>query len=456
MIPRTLVPRDVRPVSPDDLKKLGRRTTTYMDDRTVVPSELSDAPPLDGKTTIPTHLPLGVLISRTLVDRSMPIKRLENAKPQTEFSIPQSIQDSRVVVPAYVETMAPEERKEVGHAPELTPELREIVEPDVFITGDANLLIQPVDKKNARSDAAVRTISLIVHIGVIILLIFPPDFLRSRIPTQAELDLARKQLSFVYMPPEGPSAPAPPQPKIHITPRTLNTVTPPRETPLPPVPQPAPQPPAKDLPEAPRPQMQPPVDPRPQPAQPVTPPPSALEAIQPPKPTPDHLNLGINQSPSKSLQSQIDNAARQNGGRVYVPQSSPIPRQGGGGGVRGPGMQPGVSLLTPTEGVDFSSYLQRVLASVKRNWYAIMPESANMGDKGIVALTFKITKDGIVPVQDPNLERTSGKEPLDNAAMSAIRASSPFEPLPAQFKGDHIELRFIFFYNLPIDASQAQ
>jgi TonB family protein len=265
--------------------------------------------------------------------------------------------------------------------------------------------------------------------------------------------LARKQLSFVYMPPEGPSIPAPPTPKIHINPKTLNTVTPPRETPLPPVPQPAPQPPARDLPEAPRPQVLPPVNP--QPAQPVAPAPSHLEPIQLPKPTPDHLNLGIDQSsPSKLLHNQIDNAARQNGGHVYLPPSgSSIPRQGGGG-VRGPGMQPGVSMLTPTDGVNFDDYLQRVLASVKRNWYAIMPESAYMGDKGIVALTFKITKDGIVPMSDPNLERTSGREPLDNAAMSAIRASSPFEPLPAQFKRDHIELRFIFFYNLPVDASQ--
>ncbi len=222
MIPRTLVPRDVRPVSPDELKKPARRTTTYMDDRTVVPTELSDAPPLDGKTTIPAHLPLGVLVNRTLVDRGMPVKLLENARPYDQYSIPQGVQDDRVVVPAYVEVPAPRERKEFERAPEMTPELREIVEPDVFITGDANLLIQPEDRKNAKSDATVRTISLIVHVALILLIIFPPDFLRSRAPTQAELELARKQLSFVYMPPEGPSVAPPPTPKIHITPKTLN------------------------------------------------------------------------------------------------------------------------------------------------------------------------------------------------------------------------------------------
>jgi outer membrane biosynthesis protein TonB len=453
MIPRTLVPRDVRPVSPDDLKKLGRRTTTYMDDRTVVPSELSDAPPLDGKTTIPSHLPLGVLISRTLVDRSMPIKHLENAKPPTEFSIPQGIQNSRVVVPAYVEAPAPQDLKDFERAPQMTAELREIVEPDVFITGDANLLIQPEYRKDQKSDATVRAISVIVHIALILLIIFPPKFLQRHVPTQAEIELARKQLSFVYMPPEGPSAPAPPTPKLHIERKTLNKITPPRETPLPPVPESAPQPQPKDLPEAPKPQIPPPVNT--QPSQPVAPTPSAIEPILPPKTNSKPLDLGLrNSSPGKQLQDQIENAARQNGHTVYAPPS-PGTQRSGGGGVRGPGMQPGVMMMTPTDGIDFDSYLKRVVESVRRNWYAIMPESANMGDKGIVVLTFRITKDGIVPVPDPNLERTSGKEPLDNAAMSAIRASSPFEPLPSQYKRPYIELKFAFFYNIPIgDISQ--
>jgi outer membrane biosynthesis protein TonB len=446
MIPRTLVPRDVRPVSPDELKRPARRTTTYMDDRTVVPSELSDAPPLDGKTTIPSHLPLGVLISRTLVDRSMPIKHLENAKPPTEFSIPQGIQDSRVVVPAYVETPAAQDLKDFERAPQMTAELREIVEPDVFITGDANLLIQPEDKRNTKTDATVRTISVIVHIALILLIIFPPKFLQRHVPTQAELDMARKQLSFVYMPPEGPSLPKPPSPKMPINPKTLNKIAPHRDTPLPPVPTPAPQPEPKDLPDAPKPQFQPPVNPPP--SQPVAPAPSAIEPIQPPNPNSKHLDLGLKpSSPGKLLQDQIDNAARQNGGRVYIPPSSETPR-GGGGGVRGPGMRPGAMILSPTDGIDFDGYLRRVVASVQRNWYAIMPESANMGDKGIVYLTFCITPNGAVPVTDPNLERTSGKEPLDNAAMSAIRASSPFEPLPSQYKRPCLELRFAFFYNI--------
>ena len=74
-----------------------------------------------------------------------------------------------------------------------------------------------------------------------------------------------------------------------------------------------------------------------------------------------------------------------------------------------PECKPGAQILTPTEGVDFSSYIQRLLATLKRNWYAVMPQSAMMGDKGMVSTTFQINRDGSIPPPDPLLEQTSGK-----------------------------------------------
>ena len=105
-------------------------------------------------------------------------------------------------------------------------------------------------------------------------------------------------------------------------------------------------------------------------------------------------------------------------------------------------------MLTPDQGVDFNNYLARVYASVKRNWFAVMPESVYLGDKGIVVLHFKIMRNGSVAVDDPAVMRNSGKEPLDRAAVSSVRASNPFEPLPPAFSGDYIELQFTYFYNL--------
>ena len=84
MIPRTLVPTDVRSVyrRHDGATRRNSRCAAFRPIWTTVRSclrELSDAPPLDGKTTIPSHLPLGVLVDRTLVSRSMPRNSLRNS-----------------------------------------------------------------------------------------------------------------------------------------------------------------------------------------------------------------------------------------------------------------------------------------------------------------------------------------------------------------------------------------
>jgi hypothetical protein len=451
MIPRTLVPTDVRPPRADEPKKPARRLSTYMDDRTVVPHELSDAPPLNGKSSIPSHLPLGVLVDRTLVPRGLEPKPIENLRPLSEYA-PVAVLDARVVVPAYVEPAAPEEIKEFERAPQMTPELRAVVEPDIFITGDANLLIEPQVKRDAKKDALTRTVSVLVHIGLVVFIIFLPQIFPTHVPTQNEIELARQQLTWTnlapYRPEVKPGPPPAPKPNVRLDNKTLNKVAPPRaethavEAPPPPTPERQP-----DLPAAPTARANVNPDPRPAPA------PSTLEAVQPPpQPAPGHLNLQLpNASPGKAIQDQLQDAVKHTGGGTYgsggyVPRGAGSGRGGGGG--QGAFMGNQAQILTPTEGVDFSSYINRLLATVKRNWYAVMPESALLGDKGAVFTTFQINSDGSVPIPDPALERTSGKDPLDTAAMSAIRSSNPFEPLPPQFKGPFIRIRLIFLYNL--------
>ncbi len=252
MIPRTLVPTDVRPLSADSAKNIGHRLTTYMDDRTVVPPELSDAPPLDGKTTIPSHLPLGVLVDRTLVPRGMEAKAFENVKPMPQY-VPLAILDSRTVVPAYVEPATSEDVKEFERAPHrMTAQLREVVEPDIFTTGDANLLIEPEEKRDAKADAFTRTASVIVHIGLIVFLVFLPQIFPAHVPTATEIELARNQLGLTYLRPYQPAKPpGPVGPKVRIDNKTLNKVAPPRaESHAIEAPAPAPAP-ERDLPAAP-------------------------------------------------------------------------------------------------------------------------------------------------------------------------------------------------------------
>jgi TonB family protein len=460
MIPRTLVPTDVRPLTEEEAKKPSRRLTTYMDDRTVVPSELSEgAVPLDGKTTIPSHLPLGVLVDRTLVSRSMPAKHFESFGPISEYPA-LDILDSRVVVPAYVEPPEQREIDKFDKPPQMTAQLRELVEPDVFNTGEANLLVEPEEKRDAKEDLITRALSIAFHIAAIIFVIFLPKIFPPRVPTLDETIAAGKSLGVVYLPSDAESlskAPASaPAPKVHITPKTLNKVAPPRaeshaiEAP----PAASPERPRSDLPSAPTPHvptnsnsasLPPPVENH------------TSELLLPSQPQPKPgLNLGLpSSSPGKQMQDQIQSAIKQSpGGGTYSGGATIPGGNGRGGGGRGPGAGTGMQILTDTQGVNFDSYMRRLHDIVLKNWSAVLPESYYMGDKGIVVITFHIDRDGSIHVTEPVLERTSGKEALDRAVFAAIRSSVPFEPLPSQFKGPFIELRAAFFYNIQPGSEQ--
>jgi TonB family protein len=128
--------------------------------------------------------------------------------------------------------------------------------------------------------------------------------------------------------------------------------------------------------------------------------------------------------------------------------------RGGGGGQEGDfglgtgarGRQYGqLDILSDTQGVDFGPYLQRILQDVKDNWYRAIPESALMGKKGKLAIEFAITRNG--QVAGMKLIATSGDDPLDRAAWAGITASNPFPPLPGEFTGPYLALRFRFYYN---------
>jgi outer membrane biosynthesis protein TonB len=107
-----------------------------------------------------------------------------------------------------------------------------------------------------------------------------------------------------------------------------------------------------------------------------------------------------------------------------------------------------VQVLSDTQGVDFGPYLRQVIEIVRRNWYGLMPESARLGQKGRVQLDFQIMRDGSVPKGEPATSASSGSIALDQAAKSAIDLSNPFQPLPHEYKGNDLKLRFIFLYNL--------
>ncbi|MCS7314600.1 MAG: TonB family protein [Bryobacterales bacterium] len=106
-----------------------------------------------------------------------------------------------------------------------------------------------------------------------------------------------------------------------------------------------------------------------------------------------------------------------------------------------------LELLSDPMGVDFRPYLIQILATVRRNWYAVIPEVARLGRQGKVVIQFAINRDGSVPklvIVSP-----SGTEALDRAAVAGISASNPFPPLPSDYRGLQIRLQFTFLYNMP-------
>lgn len=447
MIPRLLVPKDARPPSADAATT--RRRPSTLDERTLVPAMLPIVP-LDGRTSIPDSFPLEAIAARVLVPRD--VKREEFAAQETSHLPLQPTElDARIAVP---QGAAP---PEVITPMENIP--AEIVEPDIFMTGDVNLLPQPVrSAEAARIDVARNVSSVVFHALLVLFIIAMPRIFPPQPKTQAELDLARRQMT-ILLPPGAFDTPRPtprhepPPPPVKVDPRVLRRVAPPEPKPQP-TPAPAPKEPeriVRELPSAPIPKPNatpPPTDSAPTPKVETPKPPIKLEAPEE-QPRQNALLLPKS-SPGGSLRDSIREASKMNaprpiGGGGQIPRTAP-------GGAQGSAYA-GIQMLTPTEGVDFNDYLARVYQSVKRNWFAVMPVSVELGDKGVVSLQFRIMRNGSVPSGEPGMVFSSGKDPLDHAAISSITSSNPFEPLPSAFSGPYIELRFTYYYNLQPDYS---
>ncbi|HWY43089.1 MAG TPA: TonB C-terminal domain-containing protein [Candidatus Sulfotelmatobacter sp.] len=434
MIPRTLVPPDARPTTL--IATPGRPTA--LDERTLIPGYMTTGP-LEEKTQIPAGLPLESISARVVVPRDAKIFPYHAPDPSEVGGQPSAL-DERVAIP--IGAAPPENFLDSFARPV------DLVEGDIFTTGEVQLLLTPVDQaQKTREQLINRVTSAVLQAIIILALFFPPSFFHKRKAPEND-EIARKNITLL-LPPGPLDIPAPvrpPQPRIQVNPNVIRKVAPPA---LPaPVPQPEqPKTAPRDLPSAPTPQnnaTQPPPEQKTEVASNM---PLKLEKPDTPKPQ-QGLIL-----PKYGNNRPVDAAPHRESPGISGPhatiQSVPVPRSMGGGGGRSGQAYGGMAMLTPDQGVDFSTYLARVQASVDRNWQAVIPESVMLGEKGWVELQFRIMRDGSVPQGYPILVRSSSKEPLDRAAISSIRASNPFEPLPPAFTGPYIELRAIYLYNLP-------
>jgi TonB family protein len=196
--------------------------------------------------------------------------------------------------------------------------------------------------------------------------------------------------------------------------------------------------------------------------------PPTNSALPPPPPTVEKPkltleNVGGPPLPVPTAQSKVAipntsvaEAIRQNsrGGNPSGGLMVGDPGAGSGGYGEGVNLPPSpgaqgsaLELKSDPMGVDFRPYLTQILATIRRNWYAVMPESVKLGRHGKVGLLFAIVKSG--SVSKVTYAFQSGADALDKAAVAAISASNPFPPLPAEFKGDRVVLQLNFAYNVP-------
>jgi hypothetical protein len=211
--------------------------------------------------------------------------------------------------------------------------------------------------------------------------------------------------------------------------------------PGPPVPRPVPEreaPKTQPTPEQPHPAQPRAAQPKP-PAQPL--PANAKSEVQAPTPAPTKPNFNLGSStPGQEIQQMERNAARpgQFGGDYGA--NAPLDH---------PGNQGAVNILSDTMGVDFGPYIERVIWDTKKAWYPIIPEEAQppILKQGRVAISFRIAPNGSVIPGSMHLDGPSGDVALDKAAWAAITYAG-YPPLPKNFKGPYLELRFYFLYNI--------
>jgi outer membrane biosynthesis protein TonB len=183
---------------------------------------------------------------------------------------------------------------------------------------------------------------------------------------------------------------------------------------------------------------------QPQPTQPI--PTTQQSQVEAPRPAavPARPNFAMNSAnPADALRDAMRNAARSHGaGATDSLSARGLARHPGAGSG-------GVQVLSDTQGVDFSSWLQRWHWQTERTWDPLIPDEVNppISKSGQLVIRFKVLPNGRIMDGSMRLEGSSGDVALDRAAWGALTGSS-YPALPKDFHGPYLELRAWFLYNM--------
>jgi outer membrane biosynthesis protein TonB len=270
-------------------------------------------------------------------------------------------------------------------------------------------------------------LAILVHLALIATLTLIPKYI-FKVPVVVDRsNIIDQHKDFTYMdspalPPKVTVKPVPVKPPVidKETLEAMNRANPPAPAPAPPAPAP------------------------PQPTQPI--PPSQQSQVEAPRPAavPARPNFAMNSlNPADQLRDAMKSASRN-------PGQGGAGNLGSGGLARHPGAgSGGIEVLSDTQGVDFSSWLQRWHWETEHTWDPLIPDEVNppILKSGMVAIRFKVLPNGRLMDGSLVLEGRSGDTALDRAAWGAL-TNSNYPPLPRDFHGPYLELRAFFLYNM--------
>ncbi|MGC9158587.1 MAG: energy transducer TonB family protein [Terracidiphilus sp.] len=306
-----------------------------------------------------------------------------------------------------------------------------------WVDYDTHELLQMIsDLEDERRWARLREgfwIAILIHLALLSAFTWIPAYLfrEPKMIDPFDAIQERKDLTYLDLPPDAlrkaqPRAIKPaPQKPIVVDKQTLEELK--RMS------QPAPEPPA-------------PV-PAPAPAQPAPPsPPVEQSHVEAPRPAavPARPDFAMNDlNPADQLRQAMRNAARSSSmGPGSFPSRGELTMHPGAG-------TGGVQVLSDTQGVDFTSWLERWHYETERTWDPLIPDEVNppINKSGEVLIRFKVLPNGRLMDGSVVLEGSSGDVALDRAAWGALTGSN-YPPLPRAFHGPYLELRALFMYNM--------
>jgi hypothetical protein len=107
----------------------------------------------------------------------------------------------------------------------------------------------------------------------------------------------------------------------------------------------------------------------------------------------------------------------------------------------------GVDVLSDTQGVDFTPWLERMHGEILHNWLPLLPSETEppLMKRGETFIIVTILPDGTVG--DMKLDGSTHDQEIDKAAWDSILSEGQFQALPKEFHGPNLILRFHYVVN---------